>query len=86
MRRPRGVAAVAVVTVMTVLGGIACGRYGPPVRHPDVLEAPASEVGKPPTATDPDGSSAADKQPAARDDDQSRLRTSAPTAPPTPNP
>lgn len=83
MQRPRGFASVAVVTVMTVLGGIACGRYGPPVRHPDLLEAPASEVGVPPTSTAPDGASAADEQPATRDDDQPRPpRTSAPT--PTP--
>jgi hypothetical protein len=52
MSRRRDLAALAGVAVMAVLGGLACGRYGPPVRGPDVVERPASEVETAPIAAD----------------------------------
>lgn len=74
MSRRRGRAALAGIGVMAVLGGLACGRYGPPVREPDPLEVPAGEVETAPAATD--------EPPAGRTDDESSARRPAPT----PNP
>jgi hypothetical protein len=63
MSRGRGAGGVALLVVMTLLGGTACGRYGPPVRTPEV--AATEEM---PTGSGADDSSVDDRPASGRKD------------------